>query len=187
MPQEDTVLLEMLQYGNAKSAYEQIFKKYYKLLCAKACYMLGNMAEAEDLVQELLGNIWEKQLYRNINISLSAYLYRAVKNRCLDFIEKKKNQHKQMNEYRVELEPELIQAALLPTIGEELPGQGVRANFDLAISELPTQQLEAFNLVYMERKRYQEAAEKMGISINSVKTHLRIAIRTLRQKLLHLR
>lgn len=186
-PQDDIVLLEMLRHENAKSAYEEIFRKYYRLLCAKACYMLGNMTEAEDLVQELLGKIWEKQLYHTINTSLSAYLYRAVNNRCLDFIEKKKNEQKQMNEYRANLDPELLQVGLPLLKEEQHPVQDVRENFDLALRELPAQQLEAFKLVFMQENKYREAAEKMGISINSVKTHLRIAMRTLRQKLLHLK
>lgn len=186
-PQDDTVLLEMLRHGNAKSAYEQIFRKYYRLLCAKAYYMLGNMTEAEDLVQELLGKIWEKQLYYTISTSLSAYLYRAVNNRCLDFLEKKKNELKQLNEYKADQELGVSQEEAPFAKDEQSAVQDTAANFELALRELPAQQMEAFKLVFVQEKKYKEAAEKMGISINSVKTHLRIAVRTLRQKLLHLK
>ncbi|CAL1520481.1 sigma-70 family RNA polymerase sigma factor [Chitinophaga sp. MM2321] len=186
-PIDDIALLAELQSGNAKSAYEQIFKKYYKLLYVKAYYMLGDEMEAEDLVQGLLGKIWENQLYHSVNTSLKAYLYKAVNNKCLDLIEKKKNEQKQLNEYRITLNhaPVLEEAYMVPDNG--MSWQDMKQDFDAALSELPPQRMEAFNLVFLQEKKYREAAEKMGISINSVKTHLRIAVRTLRQRLLHLK
>ena len=50
------------------------------------------------------------------------------------------------------------------------------------LGELSTQRLEVFSLVYLEDKKYKEAAEEMGITVNSVKTHLRLALKTLQQK-----
>ena len=58
------------------------------------------------------------------------------------------------------------------------------ANIRSLLSELPLQRLEAFNLVYIENKKYQQAADEMGISINSIKTHLKLAVKTLRKRFL---
>ncbi|MBX6381042.1 MAG: sigma-70 family RNA polymerase sigma factor [Thermoflavifilum aggregans] len=56
-------------------------------------------------------------------------------------------------------------------------------NIKSILNEFPPQQQKVFSLIYMENKRYQEAADEMGISINSVKTHLKLALKIFRVKL----
>jgi len=51
------------------------------------------------------------------------------------------------------------------------------------LREFPTQRQRAFNLVYLQHKKYHEVADNMGISVNSLKTHLKLAVKTLRNKL----
>ena len=55
------------------------------------------------------------------------------------------------------------------------------------MKDLPVQRSTAFSLVYLENKKYKEAADEMGISINSVKTHLKLAVKVLQQKLINLK
>jgi RNA polymerase sigma-70 factor (ECF subfamily) len=52
-----------------------------------------------------------------------------------------------------------------------------------ALNELPAQRFKAFNLVHMEDKKYHEAAKEMGISVNSLKSHLKLAVKFLRMRL----
>src|SRR5690606_140738 len=51
-----------------------------------------------------------------------------------------------------------------------------------ALQQLPKQRQVALQMVYFEKKKYQEAASLMGISINSLKTHLKIGIKNLREQ-----
>ena len=55
--------------------------------------------------------------------------------------------------------------------------------FQSALNKLPAQRLKAFTLVYMEEKKYEEAAAEMGISINSIKSHLKLAVKSLKNQL----
>lgn len=167
--------LRNLLKRNSLEAYEVLFKKYYKLLCLQAALLLGDESEAEDLVQELFVEIWDKQIYCNIEQSPKAYFYRAVRNRCLNKIKRTKASKEKLDryhEYRLnKKEPTWLEQKELAT------------NMKNVLQKLPPQRLRAFTLVYMEDMRYQDAADEMGISINSVKTHLKLALEVLRDRL----
>lgn len=171
---DDNELLILLKEDSLE-AYEILFKRYYKLLCLQAAILLMDEAEAEDLVQELFIEMWDKKIYRQITQSLKAYLYRAVRNKCINELRRNKLvKHKlqEYYEYRMKRkEPVLLEQKELA------------ANIQNVLQEFPSQRLKAFTLVYMENKRYREAADEMGLSINSVKTHLRLALQVLRDKL----
>jgi RNA polymerase sigma-70 factor (ECF subfamily) len=171
---DDNELLLLLKKGSLE-AYEILFEKYYKLLCLQAAILLADEAEAEDLVQELFIEIWDKKIYRQVEQSLKAYLYRAVRNKCINEIRRNKLSRQKLEEYHEyrlkKKEPVLLEQKELA------------ANIQSALQEFPSQRLKAFTLVYMENKRYREAADEMGVSINSVKTHLKLALQVLRDKL----
>jgi RNA polymerase sigma-70 factor (ECF subfamily) len=171
---DDNDLLVLLKQGSLE-AYEVLFKKYYKLLCLQAILILEDEAAAEDLVQELFVEVWDKKVYRQISQSLKAYLYRSVRNRCFNEIKKNKAVTRRLEDYR-----EYRQKRIEPA---RLEQRELTANIHNVLQELPSQRLRAFTLVYMENKKYQEAADEMGVSINSVKTHLKLALQVLRERL----
>lgn len=155
-----------------KVAFEQVFKLYFKPLRLNAFLILKNEQEAEDLVQQLFLDIWNQQLYRNIQSSLKAYLHTSIQHRCLNYLKKLSRQAKKLHEYagHMELDTTEVNEQPSPQLLTVLDG-------------LPAQQLKAFHLIHMENKRYQEAAEEMGISINSLKSHLKLAVKFVRIKL----
>jgi RNA polymerase sigma-70 factor (ECF subfamily) len=168
----DTQIMELLKTGN-KDALELLFKKYYKLLIVSAFYILKDEMEAEDTVQAFFVDLWERQLFHNINSSLKAYLTTAVRNRCLKKVEKETLLQKRIANYQYtisEIEEE-----------QEVPEQEI--NVEKMLANLSIQRLQAVTLVHYQKKRYKEAAFEMGISINSLKTHLKLAIKTLREGL----
>lgn len=176
MKDEDQILLSQLKSGDY-SAYELIFKKYYKVLSIKAYFMLEDDMEAEDLVQNLFISIWQKGLFLSVNTSMKAYLMRSVHNQCLSKLRDRKTLMRRMNNY----------TASQTWIAEE-PENGqleYDGKLDLIFNQLPVQRRKAFKLVYLEDKKYKEAAEEMGVSVNSIKTHLKLAVKALQQKLIN--
>lgn len=170
---DDIELLKELKSGSLR-AYEQLFKKYYKPLIIKAFLLLKDEMEAEDLVQTIFIEIWDRQLYLNIDSSVKSYLYRAVQNRCLSYLNKQKTIKKKFTDYIYafdEVEDDQVSDQY------ELEEQ-----FNTALHKLPMQRFEAFNLVYIENKKYKEAAVEMGITVNSIKTHLKLALKVLRKR-----
>lgn len=171
-------LLLQLKEGNI-DAYEQLFKKYYKQLLMEAYFLLKDEMEAEDQVQSLFIEIWDRQLYLNINTSVKSYLHVSIRNRCLGVIKKEKTAQKRIDKYAYTLDE-----ADEVNVVERRESDGRLATI---LSELPGKRSQAFSLVYLEDKKYKEAADEMGITINSVKTHLKLAVKALQQRLVHLK
>jgi len=169
----DELLLAQFKKGDI-SVFEQVYKTYYKPLVTEAYLLLQNDQEAEDQVQALFIEIWDKKLYRNVHASLRCYLHRAIHNRCLNVLDKQKTRDKRFEQYSRTVEDRV--SGNMAEMNER------RRMLQTLLGELSTQRLEAFSLVYLEDKKYKEAAEEMGITVNSVKTHLRLALKTLQQK-----
>ncbi|WP_184546278.1 sigma-70 family RNA polymerase sigma factor [Mucilaginibacter sp. FT3.2] len=168
---DDKQIVEQLAQGN-QEAFKALFKKYYKVLNVAAFYILRDEMEAEDTVQALLMDFWEKQLYKNINSSLNAYLKTAIRNRCLKRVEKETSVQKKLTDYQYtlsEIEEEIEE------VQEIYTGK--------ILADLSVQRLQAVTLVHYQNKKYKQAAYEMGISINSLKTHLKLAIKILREGL----
>jgi RNA polymerase sigma factor (sigma-70 family) len=168
---DETELLAQFRAGD-RVAFEQVFRLYLKPLRLNAFLILKNEQEAEDLVQQLFLDIWNQQLYRNIHKSLKAYLHTSIKHRCLNHIKNLGRQTKNLNEYTGQMQIETAEA-------DEPPSPQLLTVLD----GLPAQQLKAFHLIHLDDKRYQDAAEEMGISINSLKSHLKLAVKFVRIKL----
>lgn len=170
----DNELLEMLRNGSLQ-AYEIVFKKYYGLLCMQAALLLKDEVLAEDIVEDFFVAFWDKKMYRRINHSLKAYLCRAVRNSCLNEINRNKLLQLKLEEYQY------YKQKKTESIAYEHHEQ--INHLHQLLKDFPAQRLRALTLVYLENKKYREAAEEMGVSINSVKTHLKIALSSLREKL----
>ncbi|MFC0774989.1 RNA polymerase sigma factor [Terrimonas alba] len=168
--QEDIQIVEQLKNGDL-SAYDNLFVKYYKLLCISAYFFLKDEQEAKDLVQTFFLDIWEKKLYLHFHDEIKGYLFRAVKNRCINEISKQKTRNKNHKAFT-----DLQDAKSSPhDEGPDYYGQ-----MQGALEGMTGQKKVAIQMVYLKGKRYQEAADEMGISINSFKTHLKSGLKILR-------
>jgi RNA polymerase sigma-70 factor (family 1) len=160
-------------------AFELLFKKYYKPLVVQAFVILGDSMEAEDLVQGLFIDLWDKNYGDIVHTSIRSYLYRAVKNRSLNVIERRNTEQKRSERYKLTLTESIF--------NQEIEQDEMKLEIDRIMSSLPQQRLQTFNLVYLEDKKYKEAASELGISINTVKTHLKLAVKYLRVKFVELK
>jgi RNA polymerase sigma-70 factor (ECF subfamily) len=167
-------LLNRLQAGE-KAAFDQLFQQYYKLLCANACYFLQDEDDARELVQNLFVDLWEKKNRLQLHENLKSYLFLAVKNRCLNHLEKLKTRQKNYAAFSG-LQEKMTQPAFEP-----VPDYITLVNGEL--EQMADQKKYAIRAVYLKGKSYQEAANEMGISINSLKTHLKSGLKLLRNSL----
>ena len=168
--QEDIQIVEQLKNGDL-SAYDSLFVKYYKLLCVSAYFFLKDEHAAKDLVQTFFLDIWEKKLYLHFHSEIKGYLYRAIKNRCLNEISKQKTRDKNHKAFA-----DLQDVKSLPH--DETPDY--YGQMQSTLDGMTGQKRVAIQMVYLKGKRYQEAADEMGISINSFKTHLKSGLKILR-------
>ena len=172
MPESKDILNELMRSGSRK-AYEAFFKHYYQDLFLWANSILKNSEAAEDVVQEFFISFWEKKRYKSVTSNLQSYIYRAVKNACINYLQREK---KLIHDVEHLEEKESAPKANEQTIENS---QQIYS----AINELPEKCKEVFMLCCVSGYTYNEAAEELGVSMNTVRTHMVRAFKMLREKL----
>ncbi|TDO20239.1 RNA polymerase sigma factor [Pedobacter duraquae] len=175
MEASDRILLNNLIAGK-QTAYEAVFKKYYKPLVLKAYLIIDNEMEAEDLVQDLFVAMWQKSQYISIKTSLKSYLFRAVNNQSLMCLRARKVEQRRLDAYTEAVTKAGDSELIIDLCNEQA--------INLALNGLSVKRQTAFKLVHLEDKKYKEAAVEMGVSVNSIKTHLKLAVKLLQEKLI---
>jgi RNA polymerase sigma-70 factor (ECF subfamily) len=172
---DDVMLLAQLRAGDPV-AFEILFNRYFKLLWMEAYARLDDAEEAEDIVQEFFMELWERQLYLGIQQSPKYYLYQAIRNRCINRLQRRKTEQKRLDSYSVTAPHEQLP-------GYHLETSELRLRLDHAIQGIPPESAKVFRLMYLEHKKRKDVATQLGISENTVKTQLARAMRYLRQRL----
>jgi len=170
----DVALLAKIKQGSSV-AFDAIFRKYYKMLCLNAFFYLKDEDEAKDLVQTFFFEFWEKKLFIKLEGEIKGYLYRSVQNRCLNYIRNQEIIQRKQSEIEAREETYDFENSLVR--------ENLYVALEKSLHDLPFQRREALKMVYFENKKYQEAADSMGISINSLKTHLKIGLKNLRDRM----
>lgn len=171
-------LLEQNMYLALKegkeNAFEMIFKTFYKPLCTYAYSFLNDKDEAEEVVQATFISVWEKRSGIEIQTSLKSYLYRMVRNSCLNVIkhEKVKKEHVAHEMATGEFSHESVSQAM---VSSELEGK----IYD-AMKTLPEQCRLVFQLSRFEELKYAEIADQLNISIKTVENHMGKALKLMR-------
>ena len=67
-----------------QGAFEQVFRMFYMPLCDYAVMILGDQAEAEDVVQDLFTYLWKSRQEVRVQESVKSYLFTSVRFRALN-------------------------------------------------------------------------------------------------------
>jgi RNA polymerase sigma-70 factor (family 1) len=169
-------LLRDLHNGSVE-AFEQIFKIYWSNLYQIARHKLQSAEEAEDVVQTIFSNLWEKREMLAID-DLSSYLYGALKNRIINNIRLKITREKYWNYYKtfVPLSHYVTENGV---VLEDL-NNAVKE----AVSLLPEKSRQVFKLSRIEGRSNAEIANLLNLSEKAIEYHLTKCLRALR---LHLK
>ncbi len=157
-------------------AFESLFHAYYSNLCRYASGIVSDDETAEEIVQDMFVNFWEKREMLNIDTSLKNYLYQSVKNRCLNQIKHnitRQNYLKGINvEEKFQIQPD-----------EQFLANELAQKIEKSIQSLPEKRQKIFRMSREEGLKYSEIAERMNISQKTVETQMGLAIKTLREEL----
>lgn len=165
-------LVQSINQGNSR-AFEYAFKKYYPELARFALSILRNEVWAEEIVQEVFIKIWEKRNDFRIQTGLKPYLYTAVKNRSLNHLKNKANQHSSLDQTHKT-------PTQTSTADQKLSEQELKKILQDAIQQLPEKCRIIFILSRNHKFSYQEIAQKLGISKKTVEAQMGIALKKLR-------
>ncbi|MBN8673965.1 MAG: RNA polymerase sigma-70 factor [Chitinophagales bacterium] len=173
--QEHTLTAQLAKRDS--SAFEEVFKTYFKNLHAYACTILKDEADAEEAVQQVFFKLWERAEHLSFSGSVAAYLYRAVHNQCLNQLKHQKVKANHQLHVAYSMKNESVNGPV-KMISKELE-QKIRE----ALNELPEQCRTVFQLSRFEEMKYREIADHLDISIKTVENQMGKALKQLRLKL----
>jgi RNA polymerase sigma-70 factor (ECF subfamily) len=181
LPETDAIRLA--QQGD-EAAFERIYRLHNRRVYALCLRMVGNPAEAEDLMQEAFLQLFRKiQTFRGES-AFSTWLHRMAVNVVLMKLRKKSLPETSLDEFT---EPDEENGGPQRDVGAADPrmlGSIDRVNLERAVDQLPPGYKQIFVLHDVQGYEHNEIAEMMGCSVGNSKSQLHKARMRLRE-LLH--
>jgi len=162
------------QQGNP-AVFESLFKDHYGPLCGFAGKFVEDSQVAEELVQELFVQLWEKKETFTFSGTFKSYLYASIRNSALNHLK-----HLKVRKgYQNYMEARETQ----PTASDPLDLAELESHIQNAVKALPDRCREVFLYSRKEGLKYAEIAERMGISVKTVEAQMGKALKMLRERL----
>ncbi len=180
MPDSDGQLVRTLANGDS-GALETLWDRHSRPTYSLAIRMLRDAGWAEEVVQDVFVRLWSKpEMYDPSRGSLRTWLLTVTHHAATDGLRGKRGTARTRD-----AGPDPLDKVV--SIGEgpeEEAWRNVRAeHVQAALSELPSAQREAIELVYFQGLTQMETAEHMDQPLGTVKSRLRLGLRKLRDSL----
>lgn len=172
----DQELVHLMQSGN-EAAFTELYNRYWDKLFAIAAHKLQNLAEAEEVVQDIYLELWNRRAGLQITTSLPAYLSTAVKFKVINILA--------LRHRRLRYQEHAVQVAAAGDLSTEqwLRFGELQSRLTALVNELPDKCRLVFRLSREEGLSHKEIAATIGVAEKTVEAHLSRALRTLRTQL----
>jgi RNA polymerase sigma-70 factor (ECF subfamily) len=171
-------LLTLLRDGD-EAAFTQIYNLYWKKCFFASAQKLQNLAEAEELVQDIFLDLWKRREELNVTTCLSAYLSGCIKYKVINLLAKK------------QLASKYVQHAITTgnlsdfSTEQDLRLHELKHQLLKETSRLPEKCRIVFQMSREEGFSQKQIAHQLNISEKTVESHLSKALRNLRTGLAH--
>lgn len=159
-----------------KQDFKQLFEQYYNPLCNFANSILYDSVKAEDAVQDVFVKMWQKKESIDGLENIKSYLFRATKNKCIEYLRKLKLDQKlsEENARRIEVSSSI-------NTDDEADKYLLKEKLFKSIRQLPPKCRNVFTLSKINGLTYNEIAEELDISSKTVENQMGRALRLLRE------
>lgn len=155
-------------------AWKRLYEEFYAPLCAYAEKLSKGQADAEDVVQDCMVELWDSSLcFPNVK-ALTAWLYKVVYTRTLNALRDKANAEQSLAEYAVEI-PTEDEAA------DEAAEENAVARLRKMMKVLTPQQQDILRMT-LDGLKVKDIAAALGVTDNTVKMQKKRAYTTLRER-----
>lgn len=168
-------LLRQLAKGS-EAAFTAIFHRYRGRLYHYIFTITASREMAEDTVHDVFLKIWNNREKLADISNMNAYLFRVCHNQAISGLRRMAKETLILSELRQETIPFLPDA-------DPASQREIRASIQQAVNRLSPQQRQVFLLSRQDGLKHRQIAEQLGVSINTVKTHLGQALRFLREEI----
>lgn len=171
---KERITLTQLRQGGHET-FSRLFTLYYSDLVLFAGRYLPELESCEDIVQDTFMKVWHLRNQLEVTVPLRAYLIGAVRNRCLNEIKHRKLTANTTVDSLTWMPLRIEEEAVLYSELQERLGQ--------ALQKMPAVYREAFEMSRFYRMKYQEIADKLGVSKRTVEVRIGKALAILRRDL----
>ncbi|MGX5819009.1 RNA polymerase sigma-70 factor [Chitinophaga lutea] len=176
LPQHtETELLQLLAAGS-EEAFTELYNRYWKRLFALAAAKLGDMADAEETVQEIFVSLWNRRASLQVHTGLERYLAVSVKYRVIKALARRQR------ERSIDAQAPSFDLADHST-QQWLDFDELQERLEALVQGLPEKCQLVYRLSREKGYSQQQIAETLHISEKTVEAHLGKAIKTLRHGL----
>lgn len=169
------MIVDIVNFKDEK-AWKELFDSYYEALCNHCYRIIPEKMTVEDIVQEVFIKLWDGDVFFPNEQALSAYLYRAVTNNALKYLRDMNVEQERLREWQ-EVEQNMTEDDFSSVVREEV----LRKLREL-IGKLPEERRKII-LMSMEGMKGEDIAERLGITINTVKQQKYRAYKFIKEQL----
>lgn len=171
----DSELIALFK-SDQEQAFKEIYDRYWLRLLQTAYRKTDNREAAEEMVQDLFINLWQRRSDLQINRSLESYLLTAVKYRVINFI------HRQVV-IRQQEKMRPLQVLRGNDTEEQIHYRELNEQLSKAIHKLPAKSRAIFEMSRYENYSNKHIAGKLRISEKAVEYHITRSLKLLRSYL----
>ena len=165
---------------STKEEYKKVFEEYYNPLCNFATKFVAGNDVAEDIVQEVFVQMWQKREKITLTSNIKSYLFQSTRNKAIEIIRRNKLQsdyineekHKQKSSYEIDIEADNYM---------------LKEQLYKSIRQLPPKCQQIFVLSKMNGLTYGEIAEELNLSVKTVENQIGRGLKLLRGMLTKMR
>ena len=160
-----------------ESAFKEFFNYYHPRLYGYALTIIQSHNPSEEVVSDVFMKVWNGRKRLSSIENVNHYMFRAVKNQALNYLEKRKLETVDLDQVQDNKIGDFIQPDL-SVLNRELADQ-----IQSAIESLPPRSKLIFGLIRIDGMKYKEVAEHLDLSVKTVENQMTIAIKKLREEL----
>jgi RNA polymerase sigma-70 factor (ECF subfamily) len=167
-------LIKRLQQSDSE-AFLALYDRYHVIVYNWSLKIVKVPTHAEDIVQDVFLKIWQIRDRLNPHQSFPAFIYRICRNKAFTLIKKITTDERLQIQIMHQLK-NVVESTENSTLWHEY--EVLLSN---AVGKLPKQRQKVFKLCRQEGKSYEEVANELGISRNTVKEHMVMAVKNIKE------
>lgn len=168
-------LFRKVAFQDDEQAFKVLFLEFYPALCVFAMRYVTQEETARDIVQNVFFKIWEKRKSMFATTSFRNFLVTSVRNNCIDYLRKNEVESRYMEKCRM--------SNFYTSQEEVYTLKELETSIGNALTKLPPNVREAFELNRFKGMTYMAIAEKMEVSPKTIESYISRALKFLRVEL----